>query len=217
VFTGIIMHRGTVAAREGRRISIACPSLRDKLAYGMSIAVDGVCLTAAELNADGFIADLLEDTLAVTTLGEFAVGRQVHLEAAMLAGDSFSGHFVQGHVDNTVRLLEKRLTDYGDLRLWFELPDWLAQFVHTRAALAINGVSLTVQSVEEGRFQVSLIPTTILETCFSNIEVAQRVNIEADLIIKTVNIKLADLIRDPLARKKLLASMDYINSDYGSP
>jgi len=190
MFTGLIRHSGSLSRRDERGLVVSCTSLRPALAGGDSISVNGACLTVAELTADGFRADLLADTRRGTTLGELASGARLNLETAMQAGDAFGGHFVQGHVDGTVRLLSRNELPGGDWRLGFELPDWLRLQVIERGSIAIDGISLTIQELDAAgtppAFYASIIPTTWEETNLSTLDAGELVNIEADLLVKTV-------------------------------
>jgi riboflavin synthase len=209
MFTGLIRQRGTLKRRDERGLAVACPDLRPTLASGDSVSVNGACLTVAELTAAGFIAVLLEDTRRNTTLGALAVGAGLNLETAMQAGDAFGGHFVQGHVDGTLRLLRRRELAGGDWRLDFALPDWLRPQVIDRGSIALDGVSLTIQQLEpEGSppaFSVSIIPATWEETNLSGLAAGDLVNVEADLLVKAVRHAVEQILGkgDPLTAAKL--------------
>jgi len=198
MFTGLIRHVGTIAALKPDGITIACAALRPRLALGDSVAVNGACLTVAGLTADGFTADVLAVTLNHTALKEKQPGARVNLETALAAGEAFGGHFVQGHVDGTVRLLQRRQASSGDWLLRFELPAWLAPLVIDRGSIAIDGVSLTVQELapqaSPAAFTVSIIPTTWAETALTDLRVGQSVNIEADMLIKAIRHNLEQLL-----------------------
>ena len=223
VFTGIIRHLGTVAARSGNRLWISAPTLAASIASGDSVAVDGVCLTAVDITADGFASDLLADTLAATTLGALPLGASVHLEPAMRAADAFGGHFVQGHVDAAAEVLQAERNASGDLVLRVELSPALEQFVNNKGSIALDGVSLTVQRLEPaagqggwsaawqggqsaawqrdsstgqggpGWFEVSLIPETLKLTKLGDSRPGMRVNVEADMLVKAVVARLTAL------------------------
>ncbi|MBN2081332.1 riboflavin synthase [bacterium] len=198
MFTGLIRHIGTLAVLKPGGITIACAALRPHLALGDSVAVNGACLTVAGLSADGFTADVLEATLNNTTLKEKSPGARVNLETALAAGEAFGGHFVQGHVDGTARLLERRQAASGDWLLRFELPAWLVPLVIDRGSIAIDGVSLTVQELDAqanpASFGVSIIPTTWRETALADLRVGQSANIEADMLIKAIRHNLEQLL-----------------------
>jgi riboflavin synthase len=209
MFTGLIRHSGTLRRRDERGLTVSCPSLGPALASGDSISVNGACLTVAILTADGFRADLLADTRRTTTLGALATGARLNLETAMQAGDAFGGHFVQGHVDGTVRLLSRAELPGGDWRLGFELPDWLRLQIIERGSIAIDGISLTIQELDTESappaFYVSIIPTTWEETNLSTLDTGEMVNIEADLLVKTVRHAVEQILGrgEPLTAEKL--------------
>jgi riboflavin synthase len=186
VFTGLIRDLGVMRLRASGRIEIACPGLRPRLNLGDSVAVNGACLTVAQLTADGFGADLLEDTQRNTTLGALPNGRRVNLELPLAAGERFGGHFVQGHVDGMARLLEKRELGSGDWRCTFEMAEWLRPLAVDRGSIAIDGVSLTIQELAFDKFSMSLIPTTFRDTALGDIPPGGMVNVEADLLVKAV-------------------------------
>jgi riboflavin synthase len=186
VFTGLIRFQGQLRARAGNRLRLACPALLPGLSLGDSVAVNGVCLTAAQLHADGFSADLLNETQKDTTLGALPLGAALNLEPALRAGEPLGGHYVQGHVDGVVRLLARQALPGGDWRFEFELPEWLAPLVVDKGSIAIDGISLTLQELGPRSFSVALIPTTWNETNMQTLQPGSGVNIEADLIIKTV-------------------------------
>jgi len=193
VFTGLIRHQGWLVAREGQRLTVACPPLRAGLRLGDSVAVNGVCITAALLSADGFAADLLEATLRDTTLGELAVGSALNLEPALRAGDPLGGHFVQGHIDGTAELLSRDPLAGGSTRLGFSAPEWLKPWLIPKGSICVDGVSLTVQAIEPDSFTVELIPATLDSTNLKTLAPGQRVNLEADLIVKTVRALLGNI------------------------
>jgi len=198
VFTGLIRQLGTLERRDARGLTIACPALRAGLNDGDSVAVNGACLTVAELTERGFRADLLEDTRGATTLGKLPIGTRLNLEPALKASDSLGGHFVQGHVDGTVRLLDRSQPGGADWRLAFELPEWLRPYVLSKGSIALDGVSLTVQGLDAQvlppSFAVAIIPTTWAETALSDIAVGAEVNVEADLLVRTVRGALEELL-----------------------
>ena len=198
MFTGLIRHLGELKARDARGLEVACPLLRPQLAAGDSVAVNGACLTVAELTGQGFRADLLEDTRRNTTLGELAIGARLNLETALKAGDAFGGHFVQGHIDGIAHLTARRELPGGDWRLSFELPAWLKPHVIDRGSIAIDGVSLTVQSIEAESsppsFSVAIIPTTWVETNLGGLSIGAKVNIEADMLVKAARHSIEQIL-----------------------
>lgn len=203
MFTGLIRHLGELSARSGHNLAVQCPSLRDGLATGDSVAVSGACLTVADLTPEGFSADLLEATRAGTTLGKLPIGSRLNLEPAMRAGDGFGGHFVQGHIDGTVKLLERQHLPSGDWKLNIELPRWLKPWIIERGGIAVDGVSLTVQELAPDSFSVMLIPTTWEETALQDATPGSLVNIEADMLVKAVRRSLEQMFAGELTEEKL--------------
>jgi riboflavin synthase len=179
---------GELASREGSRLRIEIPStLAGALCQGDSVAVNGVCLTAIQNNTwNSFEADLLPATLSDTTLGIIPVGATVNLEPALRAGDPLGGHIVQGHVDGTTKLLAK-VSSGETWRYNFALPNWLSKWIVPKGSICINGVSLTVQELAAETFTVELIPETLRLTNLGKLLPGQQVNLEADLIVKTIS------------------------------
>jgi len=193
MFTGIVAELGQVEAvesgPEGARLRVAC-SLAGELDPGDSVAVNGACLTATAVEDGGFAADVMRQTLEVTTLGELQPGDAVNLEAALRASDRLGGHLVQGHVDArvTVSALEP---DGFSRRLRIELPMELRPYVVEHGSIAIEGVSLTVAALGEDWLEVSLIPETLARTTLAERAVGDPVNVECDLIGRYVQRMLA--------------------------
>jgi len=188
MFTGLIRHIGTLAARQrrgpGARLRVeAEPELLARAVRGASIAVMGVCLTAVTRDARHFEADLTEETLSKTTLGELPIGADLNLEPALLVGEPLDGHMVSGHTDTVGRLTE-RADGEG---LWhFAMPPALAPMLVPKGSIAIDGISLTVVDTTSQTFTIALIPETIAATTLKTLRPGDRVNIEADPIGKYV-------------------------------
>jgi riboflavin synthase len=188
VFTGIVQCLGRVRAREPRggdlRLELETPpSFLADTGVGDSIAVNGVCLTAVTVTPAAFAADISSETLARTTLGALEAGADVNLESSLRAGQPLSGHFVSGHVDATAKILTLR-EDARALVLEIELPATLAPFVVEKGSIAVDGVSLTVNTAAPGRFGVTIIPHTRAVTIIGGYRAGTRVNLEADLIAR---------------------------------
>ena len=186
MFTGLVAAIGAVERIEsdpaGARISIAS-ELAGELAEGDSIAVSGVCLTATGLRAGAFDADVMNQTLELTSLGELNAGARVNLEPALRATDRLGGHIVQGHVDAVGRVSE--LIDDGFARrVRVELPGDLQRYVVERGSIALDGVSLTVAALDGGTIEVSLIPETLERTTLGDAAVGARINVEVDVIAR---------------------------------
>ena len=188
MFTGIVQGIGRVRVREPRggdtRLEFEAPAaLLADAGTGDSIAVNGVCLTAVMIAPAAFAADLSRETLVRTTLGALDSGAAVNLETSLRAGQPISGHFVSGHVDATARILDLR-EDARALVLEIELPPSLAPYVVKKGSIAVDGVSLTVNTVAPDRLSVTIIPHTRAVTIISDYRAGTRVNLEADLIAR---------------------------------
>jgi riboflavin synthase len=150
---------------------------------GDSIAVNGVCLTAVELPGDGFSADVSNETLALTTLGNLKVGSRVNLEKALTLSDRLGGHLVSGHVDGIGTVLE-RSPDARSERFVIEAPDVLARYIAQKGSVCVDGTSLTVNKVDGARFELNIVPHTLQETIIGDYVPGSEVNLEVDLIAR---------------------------------
>jgi riboflavin synthase len=192
VFTGLVAGMGKVDSVEpdgdGVRLRVATP-LAAELGPGDSVAVNGVCLTAVDPSADGFGADVMAETLRRSSLGPLGAGDAVNLELPLRASDRLGGHIVQGHVDGTGTV--ESFDDEGFARLVriAASPDVL-RYVVEKGSIAVDGVSLTVASVDDGGFTVSLIPETLERTTLGAATPGRVVNLEVDVLAKYVE-KLA--------------------------
>jgi riboflavin synthase len=186
VFTGIIEELGKVEAA-GTRLSIGCSRVLADLTMGASIAVNGVCLTAVDIRPDGFSADLAPETLGRSNLGDLKPGDSVNLERPMTLQARLSGHIVQGHVDATATLETLRELGDGNWELTVHVPRDLDRFLVYKGSICIDGISLTIASVEDGHVRVSIIPHTYEATNLSGRESGDRVNIECDVLAKHVD------------------------------
>jgi riboflavin synthase len=188
VFTGIIQSIGTlhgVQAHGGDlRLTIGAPSIDPaRMQLGDSIAVAGVCLTVAERTASGFVSDVSRESLALTTIGQWRAGARLNLEAALRASDALGGHLVLGHVDGCAELLEC----YGDARsqrMRFRAPESLRRYLARKGAVALDGVSLTVNEVSGAEFGVNLVPFTLTATTLADLAPGAQVNLEVDLMAR---------------------------------
>jgi len=188
MFTGIIQCVGTLhslESREGdRRLNFDAPAIEPaRMQPGDSIAVAGVCLTVAERTPRGFIADVSRETLALTTIGRWQAGQRVNLEAALRASDALGGHFVLGHVDGRAELLDRH-GDARSQRLRFRAPQDLQRYVARKGAVALDGVSLTVNEVAGADFGVNLVPFTLAATTLAQLQPGAEVNLEIDLMAR---------------------------------
>jgi riboflavin synthase len=202
MFTGIIQAVGHLLRSENRggdrRISFSAGTLDlSDVNLGDSIAVSGVCLTAVMLDAGGFAVDVSNETLARTTLGGLKSGQKVNLEKALRLADRLGGHLVSGHVDGLAKVLSIS-TDGRSQRWMFSLPNELARYVAAKGSICVDGVSLTVNEVADGRFGVNLIPHTIGQTTFAERAIGDAVNLEIDLIARYVE-RLSGAGQSPLS------------------
>ena len=188
MFTGIIRHVGTVGdvrpTNAGRRLAIDLGPLAEGLDLGDSVAVNGVCLTAATLAGKVGEFDVIHETLSRTTLGSLARDARVNLEPALRLGQGLDGHLVQGHVDGMARLTHVR--QGAEYELEFTAGRELTDLMVPKGSVAINGVSLTLVRAEADRFSVALIPTTLRDTTLGLLAIGHQANIETDVIGKYV-------------------------------
>jgi riboflavin synthase len=189
MFTGIITDIGELAAREGGRLAIRCAYAPESIAIGASISCDGACLTATEVARVGsgslFKVDVSNETLSKTTLGEWRPGQRINLERALKAGDELGGHIVAGHVDGVARILAVR-PDGQSQRLTVEAPRDLARFIASKGSVALDGISLTVNEVDQDRFGINIIPHTLTHTTLGGKKPGDRVNLEVDVFARYV-------------------------------
>lgn len=188
MFTGIILAVGSIAAIQPRggdcrlKIDTGKVSLAD-CALGDSIAVNGVCLTAVELGEHYFCADVSNETLSRTILKTARTGMEVNLELALTPSTRLGGHIVSGHVDGIGKVVEKQ-ADGRSIRFKFKAPDALAKYIAEKGSICINGISLTVNTVDGAYFSVNIVPHTLRETTLGTTEVGSEVNLEVDLLAR---------------------------------
>ena len=195
MFTGIIKAMGTVAAIERRggdvRLSIQSAGIPfSSYEVGESIAVNGVCLTAVALHDDGFDTDVSVETLDVTGLGNLDVGAAVNLEPSLALGDRLGGHLVSGHVDCMGEVTQQE-ADARSVRIAIRIPDEFARYVAKKGSVTVDGVSLTVNNVSGGEFDVNIIPHTAEHTIIGAYVPGTKVNIEVDLLARYIERLLA--------------------------
>jgi len=188
MFTGIVQAVGAVSritpAEAGCRMRIDCPELEPaRWREGDSVAVAGCCLTALDLDDQGFSADLSAETLERTSLGRLDRGSRVNLEPALAVGDRLGGHFVSGHVDGLAVVVSGRPA--GESKVFrFQVPESLTRFIAEKGSVTLDGVSLTVNAVAAREFDVNLIPHTLAVTTLGQLEAGSRVNLEVDLLAR---------------------------------
>lgn len=196
MFTGIIEELGEVVAiapgADSSRLTVRGEVTTTEVAHGASIAVNGACLTVTDHEAKGGVVtfDVMAESLRRTVLGDLAVGDVVNLERAMVLGARLDGHLVQGHVDGTATITERRPGDrWEEVRL--SLAPELAPFVVDKGSICLDGVSLTLTAVGDDHVEVALIPTTMELTTLGRKGVGDRVNVEVDILGKYVQRTLA--------------------------
>ncbi|WP_408931511.1 riboflavin synthase [Corynebacterium sp. YSMAA1_1_D6] len=189
MFTGLVEEVGRVEKLQVQgdavRLGIAATTVLGDAQLGDSIAVNGVCLTVAELGENAFTADVMQESLNRSALGQLQVGDEVNLERALLPTTRLGGHIVQGHVDATATLVSRTPSEHWDV-LRFSLPPQLGRYVVEKGSITVQGTSLTVAALGEDYFEVSLIPTTLRDTVFGSMEPGALVNLEVDVVAKYV-------------------------------
>ncbi len=184
MFTGIVESTGKVTESRDGRLVVAAPLL-DGTNFGDSISVNGVCLTAVDVSDGTVRFDVIPETLARTGLGSLGDGDMVNLERAMPASGRFDGHIVQGHVDGTGTVSDLTHGEDGVV-LTVSAPEHLMAHIVVKGSITIDGVSLTVAGVDEGRFSVALIPHTLESTTLGSTRAGDTVNLETDVLAKYV-------------------------------
>ena len=189
MFTGIVEELGTVAAIEDQgdalRLTVRATTALDGTILGDSIAVNGCCLTVAAVEGDTWTADVMQETLDMTSLAGVVPGDRVNLERAVTAGKRLGGHLVQGHVDGVGTVVGRSPSEHWDV-VEVSLPTELTRYVVPKGSICVDGVSLTVVDVGADSFTVSLIPETLTRTTLGSRQPGDRVNLETDLIARHV-------------------------------
>ncbi|MEA2177559.1 MAG: riboflavin synthase [Solirubrobacteraceae bacterium] len=188
MFTGLVADLGTVAAvdatDDGVRLRLRT-ALAGEIGEGDSVAVNGVCLTATEVTGDAFAADVMQESLRRSSLGDIAAGSRVNLELAMRASDRLGGHIVQGHVDGLGEVSSVREDGFSRV-VRVDAPADVLRYVVEKGSIAVNGVSLTVSAIGDDWFEVSLIPETLERTTLGQAATGTPVNLEVDVLAKYV-------------------------------
>jgi riboflavin synthase len=194
MFTGIVEELGTVeslATRAGSqgnsaRLRVRCSTVIEDATVGASILVNGVCLTAVDLQPGSFAADVSPETLRVSNLGDLRAGSRVNLERPLSPSGRLSGHIVQGHVDGAGEFLAIETLGDGNWWLRIRVPAELDRFLVYKGSIAIDGISLTVAAIDAGVVSVSVIPHTFGNTTLAAYRPGSRVNVECDILAKHV-------------------------------
>ena len=213
MFTGIIEMVGQVRSFQqltaGGKITVDLKGFVEGVTIGDSVAINGVCLTASAIKASNVEFDVSGETLTKTGIGKLTAGANVNLERAMSANGRFGGHIVQGHVDGTASIRSvDRKGDFYDV--WFSASIELLDEMVPKGSVAIDGISLTVAEMDDKGFRTAIIPTTWKQTTLSAAKVGDVVNIETDIIIKTIKKQLNNILpassEGPLTVDKLRES-----------
>jgi riboflavin synthase len=217
MFTGIIQALGEVQelTRQGGDVRLRIATGKLDLAtvgVGDSIAVSGVCLTAVALHHAGFSADVSAETLRCTTFAALQVGDEVNLEKALTLATPLGGHLVSGHVDGVAEV--KMRTRVGQsVRYVIEVPGTLAKYIAAKGSICVDGVSLTVNAVQNGGFEVNIVPHTLQETTLGSFAAGRRVNVEVDLMARYAERLLLgdDAVQGARLTRELLAKYGFLN------
>ena len=190
MFTGIIETVGEVVAKELREGDVkltleADESYLEAVMLGDSIACNGVCLTVVDRTSNQFMLDVSVETLSLTTIGDWDVGSKVNLEQAMIASSRFGGHIVSGHIDRIGEIID--ITEHArSWRMTVRVPKNIRQYIAKKGSICVDGVSLTINSVEDSEFSVNIVPHTLSHTIIGDYKLNQKVNIEIDTIARYV-------------------------------
>jgi riboflavin synthase len=202
MFTGIIEELGAVQTT-GDRLTIQCATVLSDLTDGGSISVNGVCLTAIQITSTSFSADLAPETLRRSNLGDLRPGARVNLERPVTPSTRLSGHIVQGHVDGAGELLA--LDALGNDNWWLRIrvPAALERYLVFKGSIAIDGISLTIASIEAGELAVAIIPQTYRNTTLAAYHPGARLNLECDVMAKHVEKLLRNLTIPPASPRQI--------------
>lgn len=189
MFTGLVREVGEVGwlrrTDQAVQLLIKAPRTAARVRTGESVAVNGCCLTVTAYREKQLMFDLLDESLARTNLGQLKPGSPVNLERALRVDGRLGGHFVQGHIDCTAEVVQ--IEEKGpDVLLGLSLPSEFARYLAYKGSIAVNGVSLTVAGIEEGRFSAWIIPHTLEKTNLGDLEIGDHVNLEFDILAKYV-------------------------------
>lgn len=188
MFTGIVTNVGEILAADkiegDLRIKVGVGGLpMNDVALGDSIMCNGICLTAVEFDQQSFVADLSEETLGVTTAGNWQVGTRINLEKSLTLADRLGGHLVSGHVDGVGEILSREKTARAE---WFcvSAPEELAKYIAQKGSITVDGTSLTVNAICNNEFTLTIIPHTLENTVISDYQAGTKVNLEVDLLAR---------------------------------
>jgi len=189
MFTGIIQHIGVVEGNENGRLAISCSNILGELTVGESIAINGVCLTLEKAHVKQRMTLFFgvgPETQKITTIGSLTLAQRVHVERALSLSALIGGHMVQGHVDG-VGIIDGLKSDNESLFVRIACPSTLTQFCVEKGSITVDGVSLTINTLNENFFEVCLIPHSLANTNLKNAQLGDRVNIECDMVGKYIH------------------------------
>ncbi|MFL1406276.1 riboflavin synthase subunit alpha [Marinobacter sp. M1N3S26] len=190
MFTGIVQGVATVDSVDSRPglttfVIAFPPGSVDGVTIGASVSIDGTCMTVTAQQGNRLWFDAMQETLRLTTLGRLTPGSRVNFERAARIGDEIGGHLLSGHVHTTARVVGREQPE-NNCTLTFEVPEAWHKYLFAKGYIAVNGASLTIGDVEDGRFNVHLIPETLRATTFADVQVGDEVNIEVDSQTQTI-------------------------------
>jgi riboflavin synthase len=185
VFTGIVREKGAVVAFDPPRLELDAPATSSTASVGDSVSVNGVCLTVVGRNGTRLAFDVVDETVARSSLGRLSAGDEVNVEAALRVGEPLGGHYVQGHVDGVGRV--RSLAEEGTgRRVWIDAPPAVRRYCVEKGSIAVDGVSLTIAALDDDGFTVALVPHTLAATTLGDRRPGDDVNLEADVLAKYV-------------------------------
>lgn len=185
MFSGLVEELGTIQKISNNQICVKAEKVLQGTRIGDSIAVNGVCLTVTKLTEGGFWADVMPETFSRSNIGELTSGAPVNLERAMAADGRFGGHIVSGHIDGSGKIT-KIQNDGNAVRFWIAAEHKILRLIVEKGSITVDGISLTVVSVSDSDFSISIIPHTLVETTLGQKRVGDSVNLENDIIGKYV-------------------------------
>lgn len=207
MFTGIIEEIGTVKALKPGILELNAKKVLEDVHIGDSIAVNGVCLTVTSFTSNSFCVDVMPETFRRTSLGQLSIGKTVNLERAMAANGRFGGHIVAGHIDDTGTISNIR-NEGNAVWITIDTPSSLLKYIIEKGSITIDGISLTVATVTDHDFSVSIIPHTGEETTLLSKRIGDKVNLECDMVGKYVEKLLS--FREPKPSQESNITLDFL-------
>ncbi len=219
MFTGIIEAIGSIKTisinHQGARLTVSCPTLdMSDVKLGDSIATNGICLTVVAFDSQSFSADVSNETLTRTAFGSYQQNQQVNLEKAMLPTTRFGGHIVSGHVD-AVAEIKSINNDGNSVEYWLSMASNIAPYIAEKGSITVDGISLTVNSLKQDQFRLTIVPHTTEQTIIPGYKIGTKVNIEVDVMARYIERLLqAKQTENPSGgvTEALLAKSGFINN-----